>query len=573
MKRRTSTTPVKVWTYGCRGGSKAITEGHLWAEEQFRYARLYKRKLVELELQRRAEARAVIATDTTVAELDTEITAKDEALEALRAAAKTVNATNRRRAVSAEDRARIRAAAAELKALRAKRKIAKSEAQKLLETQLKPVDEAHTKRMKEARAASNLFWGTYLALENAADQYRKGRDPKLDRFNDREQLVVQLQHGLKGTDIESDRRIQLVPIPETTRRRGKHLATFRLRVGSNPDRTPRFVGVQTVVHRELPPDAVITWARLLRIRDGRYWRYQVQLTVESSTFVSSMPGQLGNGGAIAVDLGWRVASKGLAGLRVGYWRDDRGNKAEVRLAPEVLSAIDYPEQIFGVETKWFETMRDQLSAWIKAHPEALPPEHAERLANVGLWQKARKLASRVWWWKDHRFSGDEEIFAALSHWRVRRFWHYRDWSRNQREKALGRRLDFYRVQARKILVGYSTLILEDFDLRTFARKESVESETHTPTPRRFWQKMAAPSVFRNALIAAATSMNIKVVKKDCAYTTQMCGQCGATETWDAEPAIMHTCASCGATWDQDDNACVNLLREDGVLDRRLDAAE
>ena len=68
-------------------------------------------------------------------------------------------------------------------------------------------------------------------------------------------------------------------------------------------------------------------------------------------------------------------------------------------------------------------------------------------------------------------------------------------------------------------------------------------------------------------------MSMKVVKKDCAYTTQMCGQCGAVETWDAEPAIMHTCASCGATWDQDDNACVNLLREDGALDRRLDAAE
>ena len=43
------------------------------------------------------------------------------------------------------------------------------------------------------------------------------------------------------------------------------------------------------------------------------------------------------------------------------------------------------------------------------------------------------------------------------------------------------------------------------------------------------------------------------------YTTATCHVCGTAEVWDQAAHVMHRCGQCGALWDQDHNAAINLL--------------
>lgn len=45
----------------------------------------------------------------------------------------------------------------------------------------------------------------------------------------------------------------------------------------------------------------------------------------------------------------------------------------------------------------------------------------------------------------------------------------------------------------------------------------------------------------------------------CVDATTICHVCRQKCVWDAKKDLEHTCEHCGATWDQDDNHCRNLL--------------
>jgi transposase len=42
-------------------------------------------------------------------------------------------------------------------------------------------------------------------------------------------------------------------------------------------------------------------------------------------------------------------------------------------------------------------------------------------------------------------------------------------------------------------------------------------------------------------------------------TTQRCAVCGCEDRWDAATQVDHVCVACGRSWDQDANACRNML--------------
>jgi transposase len=52
---------------------------------------------------------------------------------------------------------------------------------------------------------------------------------------------------------------------------------------------------------------------------------------------------------------------------------------------------------------------------------------------------------------------------------------------------------------------------------------------------------------------------VRVVGIKARNTTKACHVCGRVEEWNVAKKIVHTCI-CGATWDQDHNAAVQILR-------------
>ena len=100
------------------------------------------------------------------------------------------------------------------------------------------------------------------------------------------------------------------------------------------------------------------------------------------------------------------------------------------------------------------------------------------------------------------------------------------------------------------------LILEDFDLRQVAEPAAEPAPGRKPSP---YRQLVSPSVLRAALLNACRREGLEVRIVEAAYSTATCHACHATETWDQAANLIHRCGTCGALWDQDHNAALNLL--------------
>src|SRR5690606_35252945 len=126
--------------------------------------------------------------------------------------------------------------------------------------------------------------------------------------------------------------------------------------------------------------------------------------------------------------------------------------------------------------------------------------------------------------------------------------------------ALGHRREIYRRLAAHLARRYRTLVVDDTDLRALQRSPAPESERTEIDVAKRSQRLAAGSELRAALVSAFGER--RVVRLSAQDVTRTCHACGSIEQWDrAASGRLHTCSSCGARWDQDDNACRNLLRE------------
>ncbi len=562
MKRRTSTAPVRVYDYGC--SHRGVISNRALVDDQYRKAHTYQQTLVEMELKRRTAVRAALAEAPDVIAPAAVVTQLVADLQQAREAVNVAKRVSRSNRVPVELKGLIAELRLKLKPARDTLKLAKQAAAKNVDTKTKltVIEEAHRTAAKAARAACGVYWGSYLQVERSVEQQRKGvHDPRRRDYDGSGRIAVQIQKGMTVAELfgGEDRRVQLRPTGTGSLTSQKN-HVCKLRVGTEPDgRTPIWAEIEVAIHRPLPSDAKVMWVVLHRLRRGLGFRYRLQVTFEAMSLARTATGNR----RVAVDLGWRVFASGNEGLRVAYWHDSTDTHGELRLPPRLVSALDYPAQLIGVEEKWFEGAKVRMADWQDAH--TLPPEHVEWLSNLRQWRSGRRLAGYVWWWREHRFAGDDEIFAAMNEWRVRRFWHYRNWSIAQRDQAIARRLDYYRVFAAHLLEGCNELVLEDFDLRVFARKRE-----DTPPAVRFWQHMAAPTYLRGALVNRASGQGIKVTIVDPAMTTRRCYECGSELPWD-QKQLVHTCEKCGATWDQDANAGKNILASGPVTSDPLEA--
>jgi len=554
MKRRTSTLPVRVYRYGLL----APTEGAAVVEDQMWRAHRYKNALVAHERARRSAFREICAQDTLVADLDASLALLQHRIDEARKRMKAASARARKRVADPGGRALVARLAAEAKALRAERRAAV----KGLRSPVKELVEAMQERAavwaKAERAASGLYWGTYLAVEKAADQMCKSKsDPKFrgarpysDQVGIDGLLAVQCQKGLAVAAIHgSDTRVRIAPMrPDawSDRRMSTKRTVLKFRVGS-VGREPLWAEFPILMHRPLPADGRITWVHVQRRRVGTRFRWECLFTVEAATL--EKPSRLPSVTA-AVDFGWRRTGDGL---RIARAVTEDGDTEDLILPLSVVMRQRKPDDVRSIRDKHFDRMRPSLVAWLATHDH--PDWLARDLAHLELWRSTARLTRVAYRWCDRRFDGDEEIFEAVDSWR-RQDRHLYQWEQSSRSKAVGARRAHYRNVASQWAKRYPRIVITSkLDLSETAKRPEP-GEIEDAEAAHVYRKEAAAGEFRAALVQAVRSSGGTVVIVD--VPAQTCHACGGICDWDPSTTDHHTCEHCGVSWQCDDNMCQKL---------------
>lgn len=556
---------------------------------QISAAHRYYNKLIELERERRdRDAEATRSYAPTIEMLEAWVAAVEERLEA---AVKDIRRT-RARTRSRSDTSEQRQCATEARIqLREVRRLLRDERRALrddveLKARTDEIKEEFEEYVRVARNSSTVFWGTYLVIEAAVDLAKKSPTPPAFRRWSGQGLVgMQLQKGgLDAREVQSglDRRLQLIsapppganyppgaprPDPRSKRSKKRQHKILRLRVGS-VGRDPIWAEWRAILHRPIPPTATIVWAKVVRERLAGKDRWSLHLTVKLPA-----PRPQVTDGVVAVDLGWRRHN---GTLRVGYLVDHKGAEHDFKLDVNVLAELAKVDDLRSIRDKNFDAIRDWLVAWRAATPAqgeipatsredaptcAAPASRTwwdDALQYLAQWKAPRRLAGLVARWRNERWPGDDEAFAQVDAW-AQQDTHLWLWETNLRDQVLRRRREQYRVLGAKLARHYSTLVLEDFDLRVMQRHQLAEVKEGEIQPARSQQRLAAPSELRSCLVNAFASAGGLVVYVNPAYTTRICHACGSVEKWDAAAYLNHVCSMCGEGWDQDYNAAQNLL--------------
>jgi hypothetical protein len=255
---------------------------------------------------------------------------------------------------------------------------------------------------------------------------------------------------------------------------------------------------------------------------------------------------------VAIDLGWR---KFPHGLRVGCWRDHEGRTGEILIPQAQIERFRKVADLQSIRDRQFDVSKATLQSFLAPREEiAIPAWLRERCAHLHQWRSAAKLASMVLAWRNQRFDGDASVYAALEAWRAQDK-HLYDWQEAQRQNAMLHRRDQYRNLAATFRRTYRTAVIEEIDWRDFAKLPDPLTDTRLGEER-WYNRIAAVSY----LIADLRHALTEVVEKPPEWTTQACHHCGQIDHFDARAELTHTCSACRTTWDQDDNACCNLLK-------------
>lgn len=521
--------------------------------EQMLLAHRYYNLLVEIERKRRAVVDGILSSHSGVAPIESEIEVVDGELQAAIENIKKARNRSRRRSDTKEQRQRVRDLRARLKELRAQRKVARIALREDagIQRHIKEVNAKSMEESKIARANCGCYWGTYLQIEQALDAARKsGQEPRFRCWGRLEAVAVQLQGGLSWDSVVSckDRRLQV----DMTLRpcgKGKPRPRIRLRVGSD-GRDPVWAEWPLILHRPLPDDSKIMWAKVIRERLGGKDRWNLHLTLRIEGDLRRQT----EGGMVALDLGWRAVKDGL---RVGYvLGSGMLDAGEIILDPGVMSGLKKVDDLQSIRDQHLNEIRPWLSKWLRNRK--LPEWLEEDTKTLAQWKSPARFGALAIKWRDSRWARDKEGFEQLEAWR-KRDKHLWTWEANQRDKSLRRRREQYRLLGVRLSKKYQTLVIEALDLRTLQRHKSLESEKPEIPPARAGQRLAAPSELRNCLVQAFAKRGGTVIEIPAAYTTVTCHVCGVREEWDTATYQNHTCGSCKTIWDQDYNACRNLL--------------
>lgn len=582
-------------------------------QDQMRAGHRYRNTLTEIERGRRAALREidrsipeVAAQEALVSERLASLTEATGAVTAARSEARSRAETAAMRELVRERRASIKEAERELRETRRAtfRRPTTEEKVKVLDllgegiepdriaaevgltlpvVQRAIVDHRALVLAKSARAHCGAYWGTYLLAEDAIDRARKaplydGAEPNDPRFRPwlgDAQIGVQLQGGLSAVLLDGDdTRLRIgpprAPAGWEHRRHGRpwdpakasaKARTLYLRVGSDDKGGPIFAAWPMVLHRPIPASATIKRATVSLRHYGPRAEWTVELTLDLPDETRSE-----SGGAVAIDLGWRLVQ---GGLRVATWRASDGKTGELVLPDRLTGAIEKASELRSLRDDLLNAAREKFCAALEAIdtlPEWLlrrtrrsdePASRAQAIAAIRQWRAAARFAALARAWRTQRFAGDETAYAELEAWRYRDH-HLLCWEAGARRSSLRWRREIYRGFAAALARDYGTIVLEEMDLRRFAERPKVaaDDDTRQNETARGNRHAVALSELRLSLANASGATVVTVSAVD---TTRTCHACGVVVAWRSADHLHHGCSACGAVWDQDENAAANLL--------------
>jgi len=183
-----------------------------------------------------------------------------------------------------------------------------------------------------------------------------------------------------------------------------------------------------------------------------------------------------------------------------------------------------------------------MAQWWRAIPaDRLKPRHTARL--VVAWR------ARSEW--------QPSAFVAAEEWRKhdKRIW---ERSGHRRRRVVRHRLDLYRKEAKRIVAGADVVILEEFDLSRIAQKTDDAAPNAINQSRQRLRSIAGVSVLRNWIELEAAKIGVHI-HRHRGVSTWLCSVCGHRLRPIDPKVLHHSCSNCGHTFDQDEEACRNML--------------
>jgi hypothetical protein len=446
---------------------------------------------------------------------------------------------------------------------------------------------AYERDSKAARAGCGCHWGTYLLVEDAASEFSNGAPPNFKRYDGSGAVGVQIQSSNRLTVANAleckDTRLQVVmpnleELHAKGRSRGKRSeGIVRLRIGSNPNRTPVWTEIPVRFHRLLPMTGDIRQVVLHRRRVGTKseWSIRFVITEADTPRTMELPGS-----CVALHLGWRLTDDGL---RVASWKGSDGRYGFHVLSHEMLSSDALPASLQAVRDKVLNRKKRRLLRWVTEHSAAMPEWFVTQTETISHWVSQDRFAQLSLVWREQtgalkhdptrdpalqladprwvawcevvrRVPGAELVRRLLDKWRV---WdkHLLEWLANQRERTIARRDDGYRVLARQLATRYETLVIPGTNYKTLTTRADVgEVETQSTTQRRN-ARLASPGKLSQFFLEKFAG---SVLKLPAQHLTSSCHVCGVVNVFDHRK-LVHRCTGCQTEWDQDVNAIENQL--------------
>lgn len=623
-----------------RYGLLAPIEGREALEAQLREAHAYRNALVEHERARRAKVREL---DGSVAALDDSraavLAAKTELAEA-RKALRAARASVRSWSVDPELVERVEAAKAAHKAAVEAARAGRERPETIAAiAALKPAKAAASAEATAAGVAAykagSLYWGTRKLVDDAAAKsfettplYRQNEplDPRFVPFRGEGSVGVQVhQKGAGGTGFSAheimsgeggaaewltigERPEAERPAPRSAKvaaararnaaRRAEALAAgggrraerllLRMRIGTDEAGAPVMAAWPIVMHRPLPPGAIVRRAAVTVRRIGPREEWSLVLTLDGSTVPLATRDE-GARGTVAVSIGWFSTE---SGIRAASWVDDRGDAEHYVLSDAegrkergrlrhagVVSALRKADELRSVRDQNFNEARGVLVTWLRTveMPEWMrratvrrseeTPTVAQALAYLGSWRSPKRLSRLAREWATSRFAGDEGAFAALESWRYHdhHLWH---WEASQRKGAERRRRDEYRVLAATLARRYERLVVADEAYDDLARRPQAEGP-RTIAAANAARQLVAPGDLRLILTQAFARRGGQVVTVKSAGIATTCPACGSTDAAQRDSSEHDlVCVSCTFHRELSTARCLNMLRSAG-LDREV----
>ena len=405
--------------------------------------------------------------------------------------------------------------------------------------------------------------------------------------------------------MPNGRRLPTKRNPEGLPARPEHRLA-RIRIGAGPDGEPLFAEFPIVYpnrpdargdRHEVPPDARIKWAWMLRRRVGLKYEYRLQFSLEAESF--RPPKDPVGTGRVAIDFGWRNLADG--GIRVAYWVDDAGLQGEVRVPSRTQAGLGKVTDLRSIRDKHLDFARAYLLAYLDTLPEV--PEWLQtarrrfaksrsqrklarltrewaRLIGVPLYQGKAKppgdtpadtlshtppipagsaaVAAPIF--VANRLDGDEVLVRGLVAWNQKDR-HLLAWEAHQRDRRIGHRNDTYRKFAVGLARTYAEVITKSTDFRAFA--EAPAPEDGMPSDdrdQRRTARVASPGKLRQDAKRSIEKYGGCYTLLPSPDTTRNHWACGTRLVGNARTDIRLFCPKCQVFEDQDVNSGKNMLR-------------